>query len=152
MRRTIGTLADLTTALNQAITELTAPGGQASGTLSSATARVNALVTFLLYSLPQADGTLADASRIYNAIVLRRKGAFDVHLFLNNFASGTTVTFARRTMDVTVNYIEGDGTQVSLTENVVFPDILSSIPVDRRDDILKELIVILLKIKHGWNE
>ena len=69
MRTTTGTLADLTTALNEAITELAAPVSPATGTLASATSQLNALLSWYMSGLPQADGTLSNAVSIYNQFV-----------------------------------------------------------------------------------
>lgn len=73
MRLTIGTLADLTTALNAALVELSALITPATGTLASATATLNTLLVWRESALPQAGGTLAGAVVIYNHFVIRYK-------------------------------------------------------------------------------
>lgn len=151
MRRTTGTLSDLTTALNEAITELAAPGGQATGTLASATARLNALLMFESSELSQADGTLVSAVRIYNAFTLRTIGIRNVEgVFFSNYqVLGTTTTINNRTMDVTATIVQNNGNRVTLTEAVAFPGILADIPANKRDPLLRQLILDVLRIKHG---
>lgn len=71
MRYTTGTLSDLTAALNETITELSAPVSAATGTLASATSQTNALLAWLTYTVAVADGTLASAVSTYNYIVYK---------------------------------------------------------------------------------
>ncbi|MHA2065741.1 MAG: hypothetical protein ACXABY_15295 [Candidatus Thorarchaeota archaeon] len=69
MRYAPGTLADVTAALNDTITELGAPISPADGTLTSATAQLNALLVWSGSSIDPADGTLTDVADTYNQLV-----------------------------------------------------------------------------------
>lgn len=66
MRLADGTLSDLTSALNEAISELGNPVADADGTLSSATSQLNALLIWAGSSLSPATGTLSSATEVYN--------------------------------------------------------------------------------------
>lgn len=68
--------------------------------------------------------------------------ARNVNIFFSNFRLGTDVTFQRRLIDVTVNWIADDGLPRTDTRTVTFPDILASIPVEDRDDLLREIILM----------
>ena len=63
----------------------------------------------------------------------------NINVFFDNFRLGTNVTFRRRLLDVTVNWTADDGTPRTDTRTVTFPDVLTLIPVDEQDDLLKEI-------------
>jgi len=63
----------------------------------------------------------------------------NINIFFSNFRLGANVTIQRRLIDVTVNWTADDGTPRTDTRTVTFPDILALIPVDERDDLLREI-------------
>ena len=65
----------------------------------------------------------------------------NINIFFSNFRLGANVTIQRRLIDVTVHWTADDGTPRTDTRTVTFPDILALIPVDERDDLLKEIIL-----------
>lgn len=78
--------------------------------------------------------------------------ATNVNVFFSNFRLGTNVTTQRRFLDVTVNWTDANGTPQTRIETVTFPDVLAQIPTEFRDDLLREIIVRLLRSKAGINE
>jgi len=106
-----GTLANLTTVLNGAIAELSAPVTSATGTLASATSQLNALLEWRGMVVSNAIGTLESAVKKYNTFV-------DVH-------TGKTQTAFRRIKwaappagdaDNQVTIVLGDGRTFTATK------------------------------------
>jgi hypothetical protein len=75
--------------------------------------------------------------------------ARSVNVFTSNFRLGTNVTIQRRLLDVTWKWTDNAGQAQTLTETVVFPDILADVPVALRDDLLIEIATRLHRVRAG---
>jgi len=75
--------------------------------------------------------------------------ATNINIFYSNFRTGTNVTIQRRLLDMTINWIDDTGQPQTRTETVTFPDILTQVPVQFRDDLLQEIAIRLLRAKTG---
>jgi hypothetical protein len=75
--------------------------------------------------------------------------AHNVNVTFGNYsASGANVTMPQVSMDVTVNWRDEAGPHTN-TQTVLFPNILSQVPVAKRDDVLQQIILLLLRLKLG---
>ena len=68
--------------------------------------------------------------------------ASNVNVIIGNWRQGTNVTIARRLVDVSIEYTNNVGEQVTKSGTIIFPDILGKLSADD----LKELAMdIMLK-------
>jgi hypothetical protein len=130
MRFSTGTLADLTTALNAALVELSAPITPATGTLASATNKLNGLLVWHESTLPPASGTLASAVITYNHFVIRYKIDSRLSALWANIQDAQTAYYATHG-----HYWQGLRTHSAIPANggETEPDIGATTPTDQPD-------------------
>lgn len=76
--------------------------------------------------------------------------ARSVNVLISNYsATGSNVTMPQVSMDVTVNWVDDTGTPHTNTQAVLFPNVLAQVPAGQRDDVLRDLLLKLLRLKLG---
>lgn len=68
--------------------------------------------------------------------------AREVNIFTSNWkATGKSVSVPQYSVDLTINWIVGDGTKTTRTETLLFPNALSRVGADDLKEWLLELLV-----------
>lgn len=74
----------------------------------------------------------------------------NVNVYTSGFeATGTNVSVPQYRFTLTVNWTDNTGAPRTHTETVLFPNILNQIPAGKRDDLVQELMLAMLRIKAG---